>query len=784
MSARPLSLLAACLCALWFWSSASPAAARERLGLVMGISTYPDGSLATPVNDAALVAEALRGAGFDLVQGADLDEAALRNAVRDFLDRVRRAGPDAAVVIYFAGRGAQFDGDVHLIPAGARIERSADIPIAGYRVSDILRAMGDGALRVVVLDAAHPLPEMPGDPLAPGLSPLDPPPGTLVALSTAPNLILPDAPGPYGAYAKAFVEMMRAPGLDLETMFDKIRLRVHETTGGQQVPWHQARLEAVDFTFFDARESAQAPLPPARAPRVTADRPLRSMSPDEAYAVVIERDEIPLYQDFLTYFPDAPTAPRVIALLSLRREAVIWRQTRNRDSREAYWTYLRRYPDGFHVADAHRRLARLSAPLLPPPLFDVYEYVDLPPPLPFLETIRPTVIVEEFYLLPPPPPAFVLLPPPPPDIIVLPPPPPPMPGLLPVPVPIPPPLWAKPPPPPRPPLVVQPLIAPPPTPRIPPRASPVRGPGAPLAPLAPPAAGQVPALLPAPVAPERGPALAPAPAPVVPGAPPAARPGPPRPPVAAPVPPAVTPGAPRPPLAAPAPIPPAAQEPVRPPTAVAPPPVARPQPARPGEPVQARPPVVPRPDGAPAVAPDREPGVTGTPAPPRLRPPAASAPVVAPPPAVAPRPEPERARPPRAEPPRGAPPRVETPRAEPPRVAPPRAETPRAEPPRVAPPRVETPRAEPRRPEPPRTVAPPRGPDPGITGSRAAPPAMRSAPPPAAPRIEAPRPAPPVQAAPRPDRPPPAAVSPRGAPPAAGRPGPVCGVPGRPPCAR
>ncbi len=769
LSVRPASLLAAALCAFWF-SSVAPAAAQERLGLVVGISTYPDGSLATPVNDAALVAEALQGAGFDLVQGGDLDEAGLRNAVRDFLDRVRRAGPDPTVVIYFAGRAAQFEGDVHLIPAGARIERAADVPIIGYRVSDILRALGDGRVRIVAIDGAYPLPELQGEPLAPGLAPIDAPPGSLVALSTSPNLILPDAPGPYGAYAKAFVEMMRLPGLDPDAMFDKIRLRVHESTGGRQVPWHVARIERSDFAFFEARDSAQALPAPAPPRRVTADRPLRAMSPDEAYSVVIERDEIPLYQDYLTYFPDAAPAPRIKALLSVRREAVIWRQTRNRDTREAYWTYLRRYPDGFHAADARRRLARLSAPLFPPPLFDVFEYVDLPPPLPFFDTIQPTVIVQEFYLLPPPPRTVILLPPPPPELIVLPPPPPPPPGFLPVPVPIPTPGWAKPPRPHRPPVVVQPVVAPPPTPRLTPRAAPVPVPV--QVPGAPPAVGPAPAPTPtpSPAVPAPGAAPIPAPAPAVPGAPTTVQPGAPRPPVATPAPPVVAPGAPRPPIAGPAPVPPAAQQPLRPPTAVAPPPAG--QPPRAGEPSdrQARPPIAPRPDGGPGLrgpdrAPDREPGTTGTPGGPRVAPPLAPAPA-APPPVVAP---PRAAPPPaavmpRPDPDRAAPQRVE-PRSMPPRAEPPRAAPPRDEPQREAP-RAAQPRAEPPRAEPPRAA-----------------PRFES------PRFEAPRPAPPVQAAPRPAPPPPAAAPSRSepsrsAPPPAARQGGVCGGPGQPPCAR
>ncbi len=778
------------------------AAAQERVALVVGISTYPDGTIATPVNDASLVAEALRSAGFELIQGADLDEPGLRQAVRDFLDRVRRAGPDAAAVVYFAGRGAQFEGDNFLIPSGARLERAADVPIVGYRLSDIMRSLGEGGVRIVVLDAAYELPPLiEGEQLAPGLAGMEPARGQLLAQSTAPNLMLPVSAGPYGAYAKALVEMMRVPGLGLEETFAKIRLRVHEGTGGMQVPWHAADLGRTQFSFYDAREAVQVPPPPAPARRVISERPLRRMPPDEAYSVVIERDEIPLYQDYLTAFPDSPYAPRVTALLSVRREAVIWRQSRRRDSREAYWTYLQRYPDGFHAYDARRRLTRLSAPLLPPPQFEIYEYEDLPPPLPFVETIRPSVVVQEYYYLPPPPPpSVILLPPPPPDLIVLPPPPPPVsPGLLPVIAPLAAPTWARTPAPPPPPVVVQPVAAPQPAPPIQPRTAPVA-----VQPTAP--GVQAPAPLRAPGAPPTPPAATaptgPTPAPTpVPGAPqPLRAPGaPPAPPTA------TAPAAPQPSVTAPQPL----RAPGAPPAATAP---TRPQPPAASAPPAASPPA-PRAPGSPAPRDPETTGATSAPRPGAIRPqgPApASAPPASAPPAAA---TPQQLRPPGAPP--AAAPRPEQQRAQPPRVQP----RPEAGPPPSAPqlraPATAAPRPEPARPAAP---APMRPREPEVTGSRAAPPIVaprpeppsaqppraqpprpppsaaaprpepQRAPPPAAapPRLEAPRPAPPPAA------PPPAAAAPRPAPPPAAaapaRPGgggglrPPCGQPGQPAC--
>ncbi len=74
----------------------------------------------------------------------------------------------------------------------------------------------------------------------------------------------------------------------------------------------------------------------------------------------LERDTLRGYEEFIAAFPDSPLAGRVRALIAVRREAITWRRTLSINTQEAYWSYLQRYPQGAHVADAERRLARLA----------------------------------------------------------------------------------------------------------------------------------------------------------------------------------------------------------------------------------------------------------------------------------------------------------------------------------------------------------------------------------------------------------------------------------------
>ena len=151
------------------------------------------------------------------------------------------------------------------------------------------------------------------------------------------------------------------------------------------------------------------------------------------------------YEAFLGAYPNDPMARRVRAIVAARREAVTWRRSRTIDTPAAYWSYLRRYPNGTHAGDARRRLASFAAVLEPPPRFDAIVY-DVPPPPPeeIIYVERPVLVFDDpvFAFAPPPPPPIFFLPPRPVYIVeLLPPPPPVYAYVLPVPAYTPVPVW-------------------------------------------------------------------------------------------------------------------------------------------------------------------------------------------------------------------------------------------------------------------------------------------------------------------------------------------------------
>lgn len=436
---RPLHILVAPL--LFFalslaWLQARAQEQEPRLALVIGIANYKEAPLATPVNDAGLVAQTLQAAGFDVTGAADLDRETLRHALRDFVAKVQQAGPNATVFVYLAGRGLQFAGENYFVPVDAVVQSEADIPLAAVRLTDYTRALSaiPAKARIFVLDGARSLHfATEGAPFASGFGLVEAEPGSLYAFNAAPSTIAPDEPGPYGIYAQALVEMLRT-GAPVDQVFVDTRLRANELSNGAMVPWDVSKIETPIF-FFD-REAAALPLPNLASQENQA---LAALPAADAYLLAVERDTLSAYEDFLAAYPRDPLGLRVRALLAARREALTWERAVEADTPQAYWTYLRRYSHGPHFADARRRLGVLAAALDPPPRFDPYDFGGLPPPTEDEDMIidQPVLVFNDPAFPPPPPPPLSMLPARPVEFEHLLPPPAAHPGVLPVPPPIP-----------------------------------------------------------------------------------------------------------------------------------------------------------------------------------------------------------------------------------------------------------------------------------------------------------------------------------------------------------
>ncbi|QCK86772.1 hypothetical protein E8L99_13910 [Phreatobacter aquaticus] len=430
MVRRFIGLLAAAVVTAF---TALPAMAETRVALVLGSGNYSTNPMAGALNDAGLIAQTLRDLGFATVEGADLPQAELRQAIASFMAKVREAGPDSIAFVYVSGLGLQHDSESYLIAADTAVERESDIPIGGIRILDITRALAaiPSKAKVVLLDLSreHPFANV-GQPVRPGIGVIDGAPGMLITSAAAPGAMSSPTDTAYGRFALALSEQLREPGVAINELIARARLRVHQQSNGRDTPWEVSSLQPPVPILTERPDNTST----GSTPQPLAERPPESLSIEEAYALAIERDTIQGYQVFLRAYPDGPLALRIKRLLAAKREAVVWRQTLRVNSPEGYWTYLRRYRNGPHVAEARWRLERLSAPVAPPPTFAEVVYDDIPPPLPMIEVIddpgywepAPAAFYDEVVLAP------VYLGPPLAPLWALPPPPPPVWGYLPV----------------------------------------------------------------------------------------------------------------------------------------------------------------------------------------------------------------------------------------------------------------------------------------------------------------------------------------------------------------
>ena len=287
-----LVLAAACL---------SPAGAAPRVALVVGNSDYAlIPPLANPANDAALMAETLRAVGFEVIEAKNADRRGMARAIRDFGKRLRRAGPDAVGLFYYAGHGVQAAGTNYLIPLGAPVEDEADLEIEAVSASWVLGQMesAGNALNIVILDACRNNPFKGAFRAATrGLARMNAPSGSLVAYAAAPGQVAADGVTDNSPYTAALVAAMREPGLTLERVFKRVRVAVEAATGEQQTPWEESSLKG-DF-YFVPQGSTVTVTPPGAPPAFDA----RAL--ELAFWNSIEKSADPAdFEDYLARYPD------------------------------------------------------------------------------------------------------------------------------------------------------------------------------------------------------------------------------------------------------------------------------------------------------------------------------------------------------------------------------------------------------------------------------------------------------------------------------------------------
>jgi protein-disulfide isomerase len=238
--------------------------AESRVALVIGNGAYQNvAHLPNPVNDANLIADALRQDGFAVTLADDLDRTALANTLRTFGHQADNA--DWAV-IYYAGHGMEMAGINYLIPVDAKLETDRDVGLEAVPLDQVMSAIeGARALRLVILDACRDDPFAAaikrtagaGRDIGRGLARVEPAQATLVAYSAKDGSIARDGDGADSPYALALAKHLTEPGVEINKMFRLVYDDVQDATGkGQQPFLYGAVPGREDFYFRPAATTA------------------------------------------------------------------------------------------------------------------------------------------------------------------------------------------------------------------------------------------------------------------------------------------------------------------------------------------------------------------------------------------------------------------------------------------------------------------------------------------------------------------------------------------------
>ena len=240
-------------------------AGEHRVALVIGNGRYAASPLINPVNDARAMGQTLRALGFHVSLLEDATMKQMTDAARAFGDTLQRGGVG---LFFYAGHGMQIKGRNYLIPIGADIQREDEVSFNAFDAALLLEKMEAAKSRVniVILDACRNNPFARSfRSAAQGLAQMDAPVGTYLSFATAPAKVASDGKDGNGLYTQHLLEAIRTPGLKIEEVFKRVRVKVMADSNGEQVPWDNSSL-AGDFYFMHPAAADTPPLPAVASP--------------------------------------------------------------------------------------------------------------------------------------------------------------------------------------------------------------------------------------------------------------------------------------------------------------------------------------------------------------------------------------------------------------------------------------------------------------------------------------------------------------------------------------
>ena len=268
--------------------AAGSAVAANRLALVIGNDTYRDVEpLQTARADASAMAKALEGVGFKVSLRLDVDDRALKAAVRQFKAQLT-AGDEA--VFFYAGHGVQIGAENYLVPINVGLDDEEQIKDESVPLRRVLEDLEDVKARfsLAIIDACrnNPFRNRLRSGAARGLIPVPAATGQMVIYSAGAGQAAIDRLGardrdPNGVFTRVLLREIAAPGVPVDRVVRKVRDQVvalARSVGHEQVPaiYDQS---IGDFFFVPASTTATAALATPARPAAPTPTPAPTAAP-------------------------------------------------------------------------------------------------------------------------------------------------------------------------------------------------------------------------------------------------------------------------------------------------------------------------------------------------------------------------------------------------------------------------------------------------------------------------------------------------------------------------
>jgi tetratricopeptide (TPR) repeat protein len=239
----------------------APVGVTRKVALIVGNGAYRSvPKLDNPPRDAKLIADTLRGLGFQTVNlAADVGRDQFFAALREFGREAERA--DWAVV-YYAGHGMEIGGVNYLVPIDAKLAADRDAEAQAVALEQVIAAVsGARRLRLVMLDACrdNPFEKTMQHTIAlklvnKGLSNIEPEAGFMVVYAAKHGETALDGDSLNSPFALALAREIKVPKIEVRRLFDIVRDDVWKATNRQQQPFTYGSLPGREDFYFVAEK--------------------------------------------------------------------------------------------------------------------------------------------------------------------------------------------------------------------------------------------------------------------------------------------------------------------------------------------------------------------------------------------------------------------------------------------------------------------------------------------------------------------------------------------------